>query len=206
MTVMVELLGRGPARPDLWEDLLVTDSGVTEMLRRWVSPTPVPREPAGDPLPEVEQVAAHLDAGTPVVVDVRDALPPPGRGTADPGTIWHLADLLIVAAHAGTGFGVGLLPRVDRADQVWALLSGAVAAMTGSDVRAALTAPDPTAIDALGRSAREVIRDVVTAVVLDDGRGDPVADMRLELGSPGAASGDADTGPGGPPDPAVAGD
>ena len=84
--------------------------------------------------------------------------------------------------------------------------TGAVAAMTGSDVRAALTAPDPTAIDALGRSAREVIRAVVTAVVLDDGRGDPVADMRLELGSPGAASGDADTGPGGPPDPAVAGD
>ena len=188
MAVMLELLGRGPARPDLWEDLLVTETQVPGMLHRWVRPAPAPREPGGLPLPAAEDVTSCLAAGTPVVVDVSTALPGPARGAADPETARHLADLLVVAAHAGTGFGVGLLPRVACGDQVWSLLSGAVAAMTGADVEAALVNPDAAAIVSLGRSAREAIRDVVTAFVLAEepvGRGDPVAGRRRWCGPGG---------------------
>ncbi|MBB1037585.1 hypothetical protein G6025_06245, partial [Dietzia natronolimnaea] len=72
-------------------------------------------------------------------------------------------------AHSGVGFGSGLIPRCTDAGQVWALLAGAVAAMTGGDVRAALSAPDPAALVALSRSAREAIRDVVTCVLVPEG-------------------------------------
>lgn len=82
----------------------------------------------------------------------------------------HLADLLAVATHAGVGFGSGLVPRCADVSQVWALLAGAVAAMTGGDVRAAIAAPDPAAIVGLSRSAREAIRDVVTCVLVPRGQ------------------------------------
>ena len=98
--------------------------------------------------------------GTPALVDVAPGLAGPGPA-AD-----RLADLLAVAAHSGVGFGAGLVPRCTDADQVWSLLAGAVAAMTGDDVRAALAAPDPAALLALSRSAREAVRDVVTCVAV----------------------------------------
>src|SRR5699024_12333655 len=75
------------------------------------------------------------------------------------------------AAHSGVGFGSGLVPRAADAGQVWALLAGAVAAMTGRDVRAALSNPDPGALLGLNRSAREAVRDVVTCVAV------PAADV-----------------------------
>ena len=77
-----------------------------------------------------------------------------------------LADLVIVAAHSGVGFGHGLVPRCTTAPRVWSLLAGAVAAMTGEDVPRALAAPDPSSLTGLGRSAREAVRDVVTCVAV----------------------------------------
>ncbi|KAA0918121.1 hypothetical protein [Dietzia sp. ANT_WB102] len=165
MTVSLELLGRGPSRPDLLDDLVVDETSMVSALARWSAPAPVVVESAaGTGLPTLDAVADVLAAGTPAVVDVA-----PGLAGAGPAAD-HLAGLLAVAAHSGVGFGSGLVPRCADAGQVWALLAGAVAAMTGADVRAALGAPDPARILGLSRSAREAIRDVVTYVLVPDGR------------------------------------
>lgn len=166
----LELLARGPARPDMREDLVVAEADLADVLGRWSAPPPVvvPGGSGADPaasLPGLDAVAGVLAAGSPALVEVSPGLAGPGPA-AD-----HLADLLAVAADSGVGFGAGLVPRCTDADQVWALLSGAVAAMTGADVRAALAHPDPAALVALSRSAREAVRDVVTCVVV------PAADV-----------------------------
>lgn len=193
----LELLGRGPSRPDLLEDLVVDETTIAETLGRWSVTAPVvvrPDRATGQPA--LDEVVEVLAGGTPAVVDVApgldavaaihggaaadgiaaagaagagsaasaDAGPDPAQSTA------HLADLLVVATHAGVGFGSGLVPRCADASQVWALLAGAVAAMTGDDVRAAIAAPDPAAIVGLSRSAREAIRDVVTCVLVPRGQ------------------------------------
>ncbi|MEH6622202.1 MULTISPECIES: hypothetical protein [Dietzia] len=170
MTVSLELLGRGPSRPDLLDDLVVDEASMVSALARWSAPAPVEVEPAAATgLPALDAVAGVLAAGTPAVVDVAPGLAGPGPA-AD-----HLADLLAVAAHSGVGFGSGLVPRCADADQVWAILAGAVAAMTGADARAALAGPDPARILGLSRSAREAIRDVVTCALVPDGRVDAVS-------------------------------
>ncbi|MCT2275302.1 hypothetical protein [Dietzia cinnamea] len=170
MTVSLELLSRGPSRPDLLEGLVVDQATIAETLARWSVSAPVEVPPAAEhDLPPLEEVSAVLAASTSAIVDVAPGLAGPGPA-AD-----HLADLLAVAAHSGVGFGPGLVPRCADADQVWALLAGAVAAMTGADVRAAIAAPDPARILALSRSAREAIRDVVTCVLVPDGRVDAVS-------------------------------
>ena len=175
----LELLGRGPSRPDLLEDLVVDEASMVPVLARWSAPAPVAVDPApATGLPALDPVAGVLAAGTPAVVDVAPGLIGPGPA-AD-----HLADLLAVAAHSGVGFGSGLVPRCADADQVWAVLAGAVAAMTGADVRAAVAGPDPTRILGLSRSAREAIRDVVTCVLVPDGR---AADVSADLASAGSS-------------------
>lgn len=169
MTVSLELLARGPARPDLTEDLVVAEPELTGALARWSVKAPVavppgpdgsggPPEPESPPDPEA--VAAVLAGDVPALVDIETGLAGPGPARD------RLVDLLIVAVHSGVGFGAGLVPRVTDAGQVWALLAGAVAAMTGADVRAALADPDPDALLDLGRSAREAVRDVVTCVAV----------------------------------------
>ncbi|MDV8002074.1 hypothetical protein [Rhodococcus sp. IEGM 1408] len=170
MTVSLELLSRGPSRPDLFEDLVVSGSGLAATLSRWSVPVPVDVAPDPDTgLPGLDAVAEVLAAGTAAVVDVAPGLAGPG-----PAADW-LVDLLAVAAHSGVGFGSGLAPRCTDAGQIWALLAGAVAAMTGGDVRAALASPDPAALVALPRSAREAIRDVVTCAVVPAGVEEEVA-------------------------------
>lgn len=172
MTVSLELLSRGPARPDLTEDLVVAETELTAVLARWSVKAPVavpagPEIPDGpddtggpDGSPDPDDVAAVLADDVPALVDVVAGLAGPGPEQD------RLVDLLVVAVHSGVGFGSGLVPRVTDAAQVWALLAGAVAAMTGADARAALEAPDPDALLALGRSAREAVRDVVTCVAV----------------------------------------
>ena len=170
VAVMLELMGRGPRRPDLLEDLVVAESDVVRALARWSAPAPVVLDPAGggelpdalpDALPDPEALAAALAGGTPVLLDVDAAL---AAGTER--ALVDLADLVIVAAHSGVGFGHGLVPRCTTAPRVWSLLAGAVAAMTGEDVPRALAAPDPSSLTGLGRSAREAVRDVVTCVAV----------------------------------------
>lgn len=182
MTVSLELLGRGPSRPDLLEDLVMDEASIAEALRRWSVKAPV--VVISDPvtgLPALDDVMEVLTGGTPAVVDVVPGL---AAITGTAGTLGggaatgpdsaqsaaHLADLLAVASHAGVGFGSGLVPRCADASQVWAMLSGAVAAMTGADIRAAVAAPDPARIVGLGQSAREAIRDVVTCVLVPAGQ------------------------------------
>lgn len=170
MTVSLELLARGPSRPDLLQDLVVAegplDAPLVATLARWSVPAPVAVDAERElGLAGLDAVADVLSAGTAAVLDVAPGLS--GAGPAED----RLVDLLAVAAHSGVGFGAGLVPRCADADQVWALLSGAVAAMTGADVRAALAHPDPAALVALSRSAREAVRDVVTCVVV------PAADV-----------------------------
>lgn len=175
----LELLGRGPSRPDLLEDLVVDEATIAETLGRWSVKAPVVVESdRATGQPALDEVVEVLAGGAPAVVDVA-----PGLGAAradgvantaggpDPAqSVAHLADLLVVATHAGVGFGSGLIPRCADASQVWALLAGAVAAMTGDDVRSAIAAPDPAAIVGLSRSAREAIRDVITCVLVPRGQ------------------------------------
>ena len=170
MTVSLELLSRGPSRPDLFEDLVVTDHDLPAALARWSVPRPVEVAPDGDTgLPDPDAVAAVLAGGTAAVIEVAPGLT--GAGPAED----VLVDLLAVAAHSGVGFGSGLVPRCADAGQLWALLAGAVAAMTGGDVRAALAAPDAAALVALPRAAREAVRDVVTCAVVPAGDVDEVS-------------------------------
>ncbi|TCN52264.1 hypothetical protein EV641_108140 [Rhodococcus sp. SMB37] len=86
----------------------------------------------------------------------------PGLPTGHtPGAV---ADFLAVLAHADTGF----VARAETASDVLALLSGTAAALSGSDVRDALTAPD---VDRLGRlipEATEALREILLAVEVDD--------------------------------------
>lgn len=192
----LELLGRGPSRPDLLEDLVVDETTIAEVLGRWSVAAPVVVETdRATGQPALDEVVQVLAGGTPAVVDVAPGLVAVAEllgGTAvgdaaaggaaadgaknagvgpDPAQrAAHLADLLAVATHAGVGFGSGLVPRCADVSQVWALLAGAVAAMTGGDVRAAIAAPDPAAIVGLSRSAREAIRDVVTCVLVPRGQ------------------------------------
>lgn len=198
----LELLGRGPSRPDLLEDLVVDETTIAEVLGRWSVAAPVVVETdRATGQPALDEVVQVLAGGTPAVVDVAPGLVAVAEllggtavgdaaaggaedvgGTAAGGAknagvgpdpaqrAAHLADLLAVATHAGVGFGSGLVPRCADVSQVWALLAGAVAAMTGGDVRAAVAAPDPAAIVGLSRSAREAIRDVVTCVLVPRGQ------------------------------------
>ena len=163
MTVSLELLSRGPARPDLLEDLVVSGSALVGALARWSVPAPATVPARADTgVSDPDTVAEILPAGTAAVVDVAPGLAGPGPAED------QVIDLLAVAAHSGVGFGSGLVPRCGDVAQVWALLSGAVAAMTGGDVAAALARPDRDALRGLPRSAREAVRDVVTCVVVPD--------------------------------------
>lgn len=180
MTVALELLARGPSRPDLTEDLVAAETAVVDLLQRWSVSAPVEVPPSSTrlvpgtddvvelALPGLDAVATVLAGGSPALIDVTPGLT--GAGPAED----QLVDLLAVAAHSGVGFGSGLVPRVDDVGQVWALLSGAVAAITGRDVRAALASPDPDWMLGLPRAARETIRDVVTCVVVPAGSVDAV--------------------------------
>ncbi len=148
---------------------MVAEPDLTAVLARWSAPTPVVvGSETGLGMPGVDAVAAAFAAGAPVLIDVAPGLAAPGSGPAGD----RLVELLLAATHAEVGFGVGLVPRCGTADDVWALLSGAVAAMTGADVRAALAAPQPAALRSLSRAAREAVRDVVTCVVV------PPSDIR----------------------------
>lgn len=165
MAVDLELLFRPAARPDLFEDLLVPTAGAArtptddagEISKRWSIPA---AEELGSPSPE--SVSAALAAGGGVTIDLW------GRSAHD------ASDLLIAAAHGGVGFGPGLQPRAETAEQVWTLISAAVAAIIGEDVQAhwaecgaGRTGPDAERrafIAGLGRSARETIRDVITVI------------------------------------------
>ena len=174
MTVSLELLARGPSRPDLLQDLVVAegplDAPLVATLARWSVPAPVAVD--ADPgigLAGLDAVGGVLTAGSAAVIDVVPGLAGPGPAED------RLVDLLAVAAHSGVGFGSGLVPRCADAGQVWSLLSGAVAAMTGADVRAALATPDPARLVALSRSAREAIRDVVTCVIVPAGDAEAIA-------------------------------
>lgn len=206
MTVSLELLARGPARPDLLEDLVVDETTIAETLGRWSVSAPVVVDVdrvTGQPA--LDEVVEVLAGGSPAVVVVAPGLAavaatvaadggpadPPGTGApadlsggtgaatdggpAPAQSAAHLADLLAVATHAGVGFGSGLVPRCADASQVWAILAGAVAAMTGGDIKAAVAAPDPAAIVGLSRSAREAIRDVVTCVLVPRGQAEAIA-------------------------------
>lgn len=180
MTVSLELLSRGPQRPDLLEDLVVAEPDLAATLDRWSVPAPVvvPSD-ASTGLPGLEAVAEVLRDDIPAVVEVGPGL----ASLAGPGPAAdRLADLLAVAAHSGVGFGSGLVPRCADAAQVWALLAGAVAAMTGADVRAAFARPDPARILGLSRPAREAVRDVVTCVAVPVGT---VATISADLASAG---------------------
>lgn len=165
MTVSLELLPRGPSRPDLLEDLVLAEADLTATLARWSVRAPVKVPPdAATGLPGLDAVADVLHGDTPALIEVAAGLAGPGPA-AD-----RLVDLLAVATHSGVGFGAGLVPRGVDAGQVWALLAGAVAAMTGGDVRAALDRPAPERLLGLTRSAREAIRDVITCVVVPGDR------------------------------------
>src|SRR5699024_6148833 len=149
MTVSLELLSRGPARPDLVEDLVAAEADLAATLARWSAPAPVPVR--SDPdlgLPSLDAVATVLADGTPALVDVAPGL------ADDDAAGEQLVQMLIAAAHSGVGFGSGLVPRAADAGQVWALLAGAVAAMTGRDARPPLPDPDPGALPGPNRSPR----------------------------------------------------
>lgn len=178
MAVDLEILLRPAPRPDLFEDLLLpvrggvpSDDGVRE---RWS----IPAAESPDRLTP-EGIAAALAAGGGVLVD-----------------LWSLdahdaADLLIAAAHGGVGFGPGLQPEAETPEQVWTLLSGAVAAIVGEDVRVEWEAcgrgvAGPSAerrafIGGLARAARETIRDVVTVVRVPEEACAPIAETFPEV-------------------------
>lgn len=170
MTVTLELLARGPSRPDLTEDLIAEESTVSEVLARWSIRPPVTVAGAADLASDagvpadLTETAAVLASGSAALVDVAPGMAGPGPEED------HLVDLLAVAAHSGVGFGSGLVARCADIEQVWALLSGAVAVLTGDDVRLALAHPEPARILGLPRSAREAIRDVVTCIVVPEGQ------------------------------------
>lgn len=167
MTVSLELLGRGPSRPDLLEDLVVDEAALAEVLHRWTDSVPVVVDAEGATgQTSPDRVAEVLGGGAPAVVDI---------GPDPAGNAAQFAELLTIAAHSGVGFGSGLIPRCADASGVWAMLSGAVAAMTGADIAAAIVSPDPAAIVGLSRSAREAIRDVITCVVVPGDRTEAVA-------------------------------
>ena len=165
MAVDLELLFRPAARPDLFEDLLVPTGSAAhlptddagQIAKRWSIPA---AEELDNPTPET--VSAALAAGGGVAIDLWE------RSAHD------ASDLLIAAAHGGVGFGPGLQPRAETAEQVWTLISAAVAAIIGEDVQAHWTecgggsrGPDAERrafIAGLGRSARETIRDVITVI------------------------------------------
>lgn len=183
MTVSLELLSRGPQRPDLLEDLVVAEPDLAATLGRWSVPAPVevPSD-ASTGLPGLEAVAKVLGDDVPAVVEVGPGLASLASLTGPGPAADRLADLLAVAAHSGVGFGSGLVPRCDNAGQVWALLAGAVAAMTGADVRAAFARPDPARILGLSRPAREAVRDVVTCIAVPVGA---VAAISADLAAAG---------------------
>jgi hypothetical protein len=83
---------------------------------------------------------------------------PTGHG---PGAV---ADFLAVLAHAETGF----VARADTASDVLALLSGTAAALSGFDVRNALTEPDAGRLGRLIPEAAEALREILLAVEVDD--------------------------------------
>ena len=176
MTVSLELLSRGPATPDLLEDLVATGPALVATLARWSvsAPATVPAR-ADTGVSDPDEVAEVLAAGTPAVVDVAAGLRAVGAESGPGPAAEQLIDLLAVAAHSGVGFGSGLVPKCDDAAQVWALISGSVAAMTGGDVVSALVHPDPAKLLALSRSAREAIRDVITCVVVPEDARDAVS-------------------------------
>lgn len=176
MAVNLELLVRPAARPDLFEDLLVPagaeghtsgdDAGRADTP--WSIPAPEILDSATP-----EAVSAAISAGGGVAVDLW-ALP-----------AHDASDLVISAAHAGVGFGPGLQPTADTAEQVWTLISAAVAAIIGEDVPAhwaecgaGETGPGAERrafIAGLSRSARETIRDVVTVIRVPADRLDAIA-------------------------------
>ncbi|WP_333619515.1 hypothetical protein [Dietzia sp.] len=161
MAVDLELLFRPAKRPDLFEDLLlpVGENGQPDAGGRESWSIPVP-EVLRDPSPEA--VGAAIAAGGGVSLDLWTL------GAAD------AADIVIAVAHAGVGFGPGLQVPAENAEQAWTLLSLAVAAMIGEDVRAEWEAcaggnsgpgeERRAKIGGLGRAAREAIRDVITVI------------------------------------------
>jgi len=83
---------------------------------------------------------------------------PAGRG---PGAV---ADFLAVLAHTDTGY----VARTDGAEGVVALLAATVAALSGFDVRAAFAEPDVDRLRRLVPEAAAAVREILTAVEVDD--------------------------------------
>lgn len=71
-----------------------------------------------------------------------------------------IADFLSVLAHATTGF----VARADDADGVLALLAATAAALSGFDVRGALTTPEPHRLVRLVPEAAAALREILLAV------------------------------------------
>lgn len=74
------------------------------------------------------------------------------------------ADFLAVLAHADRPF----VARAGAVDGVLAVLAATVAALRGSDVRAAWTTPDAAALAALGEDAGAAVREVLASVAVPD--------------------------------------
>ncbi|RVW02131.1 hypothetical protein [Rhodococcus xishaensis] len=108
-----------------------------------------PEEPDTGTLAEAAQVLA--DAGY-----------SPGLIAGQP--VDAVADFLAVLAHTSVGF-VG---RARDGSEVLSLLAGTVAALSGDDVRAALTSPDAAALAALAPEAAEAVRGVLLGVEVED--------------------------------------
>ncbi|MEE2058157.1 hypothetical protein [Rhodococcus artemisiae] len=111
-------------------------------------------------------LAVYVQVDDPALADTARALTEAGHipGLPTGHTPGAVADFLAVLAHADTGF----VARAQTASDVLALLSGTAAALSGSDVRDALTAPDA---DRLGRLIPEAIgalREILLAVEVDD--------------------------------------
>lgn len=190
MTVPLELSGRGPERPALLTDLLVTTTTLPGLAERWGArvgpettasgagtgaradaPTTI-RPGAATP----GSVGATLESGVCAYLDLPGWVGGAGAGSSSEPVeppadeVVGLADVVITAVHSGVGFGVGLVPRCGSVEQVWAVLGAAVAAMTGADVRAALLRTEPERVRGLGYSAGEAVRDVITFCLVDEAR------------------------------------
>lgn len=123
-------------------------------------------------------LAVYVQVDDPALADTARALTeaghipglPTGHG---PGAV---ADFLAVLAHADTGF----VARADTASDVLALLSGTAAALSGFDVRDALTEPDAGRLSRLIPEAADALREILLAVEVDDD--EAVIDGLRELG------------------------
>lgn len=76
----------------------------------------------------------------------------------------EIADFLAVLAHSDTGY----VARARDAAEVLALLSATTAALSGFDVRQAVTEPDAARLAALIPEAAAAVREILLTVEVDD--------------------------------------